>query len=303
MKNAIKPPRLKFGDTIGIIAPAIALKPEYIQNSVQKLVSLGFKVKLSDYLFSTSFGYSGSIEERTKDFNTMIADDDVRMILFGGGEVSNEILPFIDYKSIIEHPKILCSYSDSTTLLNAIQYMTGLITFYGASLRTFEDLTEYNWQSFKNRLMTEECRYIKAGEWKTIYPGVCEGVLAGGYLVNYAALQGLEFYKSMPDDSCILFLEDHERFNSPAAVSKWFSNLMQRGVFKRVSGVIFGHYSANDNPLIDQILYRVGEQYHIPVAKCEDFGHGINNSILPIGMKAKLDTQDRSFKFLENCVS
>lgn len=78
---------------------------------------------------------------------------------------------------------------------------------------------------------------------------------------------------------------------------------MQRGVFKRVSGVIFGHYSVNDNPLIDQILYRVGEQYHIPVAKCEDFGHGINNSILPIGIKAKLDTQDRSFKFLENCVS
>lgn len=198
MKNIIKPPRLKFGDTIGIIAPAIALKPEYIQNSVQKLISLGFKVKLSDYLFSTSSGYSGSIEERTKDFNTMIADNDVRMILFGGGEVSNEILPFIDYKSIIEHPKILCSYSDSTTLLNAIQYMTGIITFYGASLRTFEDLTEYNWQSFKNRLMTEECRYIKAGEWKTIYPGVCEGVLVGGYLVNYAALQGLKFYKSMP---------------------------------------------------------------------------------------------------------
>ena len=38
MKNVIKSPRLKFGDTIGIIAPAIALKPEYIKNSVRNLI-------------------------------------------------------------------------------------------------------------------------------------------------------------------------------------------------------------------------------------------------------------------------
>ena len=185
---------------------------------------------------------------------------------------------------------------------DTIHYMTGLVTFYGASLRTFEDLTEYNWQSFQNRLMTQECSYTKSGKWKTIYPGACEGVLVGGYLVNYAALQGLAFYKTMPDDPCILFLEDHERFNSPAAVSKWVSNLMHRGVFERVSGVIFGHYSVNENPVINQILYKVGEQYHIPVVKCEDFGHGMNNSILPIGIKARLDTEVNTFKFLESCV-
>lgn len=302
MKSVIRPARLKYGDTIGIIAPAIAVQPERIQNSVQKLISLGFKVKLSEHLFSTSVGYAGSIDERASDFNAMVSDENVKMVLFGGGEVSNEILPFIDYKALSVHPKILCSYSDSTTLLNAIHNMTGLVTFYGASLRTFENLTEYNWQSFKNRLMAGTEDYIKASEWKTIYPGTCQGILVGGYLVNYAALQGLDFYKTMPDDSCVLFLEDSEIFSSPAVVSKWVSNLVHRDVFRHVSGLIMGHYSVNENPILDQILFRIGQQYHIPVVKCEDFGHGINNAILPIGIKAKLDTQNNSFELLEKCV-
>lgn len=90
------------------------------------------------------------------DFNSMIADDDVRMLLFGGGEVCNEILPYVDYENIVKHPKIICSYSDGTTLLNAIHSKTGLITFYGASPRTYFDLSEYNWQSFEKRLMTTD---------------------------------------------------------------------------------------------------------------------------------------------------
>ncbi|MCH5314845.1 MAG: LD-carboxypeptidase [Eubacterium sp.] len=302
MADLIKPQRLQYGDTIGIIAPSIALKPEYIQNSIQTLNTSGFRVQLSKHIFSDAHGFSGSIEERAEDFNFMISDDKVKMILFGGGEVCNEILPYIDYSNIRRHPKIICSYSDSTTILNAINYMSGLVTFYGASVRTFEHITDYNRQAFENRLMTTSDEYIKSAQWKTIYSGKCKGVLVGGYLVNYAALYGLKYYPEMPYDSCILFIEDHERFSSPAAVSKWFANLEHRDVFKNVTGLIFGHYSENDSPLIDNILYRIGEKYNIPVVRCEDYGHGSNNSILPIGISAKLDTDSNTFILLESGV-
>lgn len=302
MADLIKPQRLQYGDTIGLIAPSIALKPEYIQNSIQTLNTSGFHVQLSKHIFSDAHGFSGSIEERAEDFNSMISDDKVKMILFGGGEVCNEILPYIDYSNIRRHPKIICSYSDSTTILNAINYMSGLVTFYGASVRTFEHITDYNRQAFENRLMTTSDEYIKSAQWKTIYSGKCEGVLVGGYLVNYASLYGLKYYPEMPYDSCILFIEDHERFSSPAAVSKWFANLEHRDVFKNVTGLIFGHYSENDSPLIDDILYRIGEKYNIPVVRCEDYGHGSNNSILPIGISAKLDTDSNTFILLESGV-
>lgn len=302
MLDLIKPQRLQFGDTIGIIAPSIAMKPEYIKKSVEQLSSLGFEIKLADNIFSNTNGYAGSIEERADDFNSMISDDSVKMILFGGGEVCNEILPYIDYENIRRNPKIICSYSDSTTLLNAINCKSGLVTFYAASVRTFENLTDYNWKSFEKRFMKDETEYVKSAPWKTIRAGKCEGVLAGGYLVNFAALYGLKYYPEIPYDSCILFIEDHEMFSTPAIVSKWFSNLEHRNVFKKANGLIFGHYSENDNSLINDILYRIGDKYNIPVVKCEDYGHGKNNSILPIGIPARLDTDKDSFELLESCV-
>ena len=303
MIDLIKPQRLQFGDTIGIIAPSIAMKPEYIQNSVEQLSALGFKIKLAENIFSNTNGYAGSIEERAEDFNSMISDDSVKMILFGGGEVCNEILPYIDYDNIRRHPKIICSYSDSTTLLNAINYKSSLVTFYGASARTFENISEYNRQSFEKRFMTAETQYVKSAPWKVICQGKCEGALVGGYLVNYAALYGLEYYPEIPYESCILFIEDHEMFSSPAVVSKWFSNLEHRNVFKKVKGLIFGHYTESDNQLINDILYRIGDKYDIPVVKCEDYGHGANNSIIPIGVPARLDTEKDSFELLESGVT
>lgn len=298
----IKPKKLQYGDTIGIISPSIAMKAEYIQSSVQNLRSLGFHIKLSNHIFSDSYGFAGSISERAKDFNAMISDNTVKMLLFGGGEVCNEILPYIDYNNVRHNPKIICSYSDSTTILNAINYMSGLVTFYGTSVRTFEHLSDYNRQAFENQLMNTKQSYLKASPWEIIYPGKCEGELVGGYLVNYAALYGLEYYRKSPYESCILFIEDHEKFSSPAVVSKWFANLEHRNAFENVKGFIWGHYSVNRNPIIDDILYRIGEKYCIPVVKCEDFGHGSNNSILPIGVKARLDTNTDTFELLESGV-
>ncbi|HBL84667.1 MAG: hypothetical protein A2Y17_11070 [Clostridiales bacterium GWF2_38_85] len=302
MSNIIKPDRLQKGDTIGIIAPSFALKPKYIQNSIMTLQQLGFQIKLSKHLFSDKNGYAGSVDERTDDFNTMIADNSVEMLLFGGGEVCNEILPYIDYENIKQHPKIICSYSDSTTILNAVHSKTGLITFYGASLRTFDNLTDYNRQSFEKRLMTTDTDYFNNSEWRTIHEGDCEGVLTGGYLVNYASLQGSTYFDLDKSKKYLLFIEDHEMFSSPAVVSKWFSNLEQRNVFKYVTGLVFGHYSKEEQPLIDEILHRLGERYRIPVVRCEDFGHGINNAIWPIGISATLDTASGKFEFTESGV-
>ena len=48
----IKPPRLRYGDTVGMIAPCLAMASDYVENAVKKLTSLGFRVKLSPHFFS-----------------------------------------------------------------------------------------------------------------------------------------------------------------------------------------------------------------------------------------------------------
>ncbi len=297
----IKPPSLRMGDTIGLISPCLGVSPDAVEVSVKNIQAYGFKVKAAKNMYSFSDGYAGTIAERAEDFNAMISDDEVKLILFGGGEVCNEILPYIDYENIKRHPKILCSYSDSTTILNAVNSLTGLVTFYGASIRTFGEMNMYNIDSAKKRVMDGSLDYIKSSPWKIIYHGECEGVLAGGYLANFAAMQGLEYYPEVPE-GCLLFIEDHIGFSTPAMVSKWFSNLEHRGVFKAAKGLIFGHYSTKEEPLIDNILFRLGSKYKIPVVRCEDFGHGVNNAVLPIGVTARLSTFEESFRFKESAV-
>lgn len=300
--NLIKPKKLLPGATVGILAPSLGVRPEDMEIPIRTLQSMGLQVRLSRHLYSMTDGYAGSVEERAQDWNDMIADDEVDMLLFGGGEVSNQLLPYIDYGNVRRHPKIICSYSDSTTLLNAIHCRSSLVTFYGASPRTVRALTDYNRQALRNALMRTDGTYTRSGPWKTICPGACEGVLVGGYLVNYAALYGLEYYPEAPDDECLLFIEDHERFSSPAVVSKWFATLEHRKVFQKAVGLIFGHYSEAASPEIDHILRRIGEKYRIPVVRCEDFGHGTSNAVLPIGVRARLDTATDTFALLESGV-
>ncbi len=299
----IRPQKLRTGDTIGIIAPSYKPKREALERAAEELRRAGYKVKYSEHLFSTAHTYAGSISERAADLNAMIADPEVKMIYFGGGEVGNELLPYIDYESIKKNPKILCSYSDSTTILNAINSMTGLVTFYGSSPRFFENgPSEYTLLNFENRLRSTSTEYVKNSTWRAITPGCAEGTLCGGYLWNFACLIGLEWYRDLPEGDIILFIEDHEKFSPPAMVAKFFATIEHRGGFDRVKGLIFGHYSAEPSPVIDDILRRIGERYGIPVVRTEDFGHGENGAILPISVRARLDTADMSFELLESGV-
>ena len=299
MSNLIKPKRLKPGDTIGIVAPCLAATPEKNEAGLEGLEQLGFLIKRAPNLYSDTNGYAGSVEERAADFNAMLADPDVDAIMFGGGEVSNELLPYIDYDLLRQNPKVVCSYSDATTLLNALQSMSGVVTFYGISPRSFANVSLYNWMNFEGRLIRPHLTHRKSSQWRMITPGYCEGTLIGGYLENYAALQGLPWYHIDHSEPHLLFIEDHEMFSPPAMVSKWFSNLEHRGVFESVTGLIFGHYSKKDVPEIDQILERIGKKYKIPVVHCEDFGHGTYQSVFPIGVRARMDAAGDDFAFLE----
>ena len=46
-------------------------------------------------------------------------------------------------------------------------------------------------------------------------------------------------------------------------------------------------------------LRRFGERYRVPVAYCDDFGHGDNHAVIPIGRTARLDTAGGGLTYIE----
>lgn len=289
---------LKPGDVIGLASPSHIAKPEKYAPIIQALEGMGYRVKTAQNLYAHSWGYSASDRERADDLHQLVLDDEVRMILFGGGDGGDEVAPRLDYDLIAAHPKIWLSYSDSTSILNSVHTLARLPVFYGQMPALFPDISDYNLDQFR-RFITQPLpdAHVPHSEWISLHSGVAHGRLVGGYLENFIFLSGVGRIRVEPDEKLVLFLEDHEKFYPMEHESTLLSRLEQSPIMRHVSGVLFGHYSAPVNESLLRRLKLLGDRLDIPVVYCDDFGHGENHAILPIGANCTLDADAQCLNY------
>lgn len=299
INKSIKAPALSKNGVIGICAPSHIAKPEIYEKIIANLKGMGFRVKEADNLYKNTYGYGATAEERASDFNQLIADPEVELVFFGGGDRSNELLPYIDFELIKKNPKRICTYSDGTTILNSVHAKTDLEVYYGQMPHAYKDEpTEYDVWQFMHHLVEDDVKEHRVNsDWEILTVGRGKGKLIGGYLWNIALMQDGPYFKIDEDEDFILFIEDHEKFSEIEHVSSVLAHLEQRGLMSHARGFLFGHYSETRYPELFALLKRIGEKYQIPVAYCDDFGHGVNHAILPIGRTAVLDTEKKTLTY------
>ena len=292
--------RLPRNGTIGIVCPSHVANMERYTPIISTLEQLGYKVKLGDNVTKNTYGYAASAEERAADINALIADDDVHMILFGGGETAVEVLPYIEFASILQHPKLISSYSDGTSILNAIHAQTGLITYYGMGVGEFSDLRYYNYLQFCSHFAEgyEAREFVSDSQWKVLRGGTCEGTLIGGYSSLIGLMLSNNYFTYDESKKYLLFLEDHESFSNVGAVCTYLSFIGQSMFMRNVSGLIFGHYAVHVPDDLLRFLERFGDKHNIPVVYTDDFGHGTRHAIFPIGMNARLHADKQELIFV-----
>lgn len=184
--SKIMPPKLKIGDTIGVVAPSSPIIGDNIEelNKAKGIVEKsGFKVKYSKNLFSNTNGYSATAKEKAEDINAMFADKEVKMIWCAkGGNNSNSTFEYLDYELIKKNPKIICGYSDITSLTNIITEKTGLITFSGTNFKTIAtDETDFSYKEALNRFVDGSLKFGPENEeYITIQDGTAKEELIGG---------------------------------------------------------------------------------------------------------------------------
>ena len=100
----------------------------------------------------------------------------------------------------------------------------------------------------------------------------------------------------------ILFIEELA-WESPAGmVSNYLYYLKQNGVFEKIKGLWIGNYE-NEISLEKIVLDTIGDEYDFPIIKSNNFGHVDRKTVIPIGVKARIDTnEERTIQLLENCV-
>lgn len=300
------PQKLKKGDTIGLIAPSSPVLQEDLQainNSIMLMETAGFNVKFAPNAISNKLGYSATAKQKAEDINNMFKNDEIKAIFcISGGFNSNATFDYLNYDTIKYHPKIICGFSDSTSLLNAIYAKTGLVTFHGPTFKSLTSWqTEYGYEEVMKRFVEGGLSLGKVeDEYITIKEGKAEGILVGGNLSLVNEMVCGKYSIHFTDK--ILFLEELFVETPPALVSNYFYNMKQNGVFDKIKGIWLGNYDGAVS--IEQILLDTLEgEYKFPIVKSNNFGHIDKKTVIPIGTMAKIDTSlENKIELMENCV-
>lgn len=327
----IYPEFIKKGDTIGITAPSAGSENEIdikkLNMAEEKLKDLGFTIEETENCRKdTGTGRSSSKEERAKQLNKLFIEEKTKAIIgLAGGEFLIEMLPYVDFKNILNNPKWLQGYSDITGLLFPITTMLDLATIYSNNFKTF---AMKNWhRSIKENLKILQGNLIKQYSYdlyediraeringdepynlteKVRWEGINEeenikmqGRMIGGCLDVILCLIGTKydntknFIEKYKKDGIIWFLDNCE-LSSESLVRAMFQ-LKEAGYFKYTKGIVFGRSG------IEKSCYNISfknaiksslEELNVPIIINADIGHKppqmtiINGAIARIELNA-----------------
>jgi len=296
--RVLKPPRLRKGEVIGVIAPASPMKPALLEAGVRYLEGLGYRVQLGKYIFAQHGYLAGTDAQRARDLHRMFRDRRVKAILCArGGYGTPRLLRLLDYDLIRRQPKIFVGYSDLTALQLAIFRYTGLITFSGPMVAAemghgIDPFTEENfWRALTSPLALGELVRSQGETYQTIRKGRAAGRLLGGCLSLIAPVAGTRFMPSTAGN--IFFVEDIGE-----VVYRWdryFVQLRELGIFDGLSGFLLGHTTDSVPPpgdltlTIDDLMNDFIKPLKIPALAGLDYGHGRVKHTLPIGARAEIE--------------
>jgi muramoyltetrapeptide carboxypeptidase len=296
----VKPPALRPGDTVGIIAPASNLKLDWLEAGCHALRDLGYNPVYSDSILSQDLYFAGTLERRIRELEDMFTRDDVRAVLCArGGYGCNYLLNQLSLDKIRAHPKIFAGYSDITSLLTWFTDAIGLVTFHGPMVtKDFsqpDGIDLPSWQAALTGLAGWDLCAGAASGIRPLVEGEAGGVLYGGCLSMLSASLGTPY--EIQTAGTILFIEDVA--TRPYQVDRMLMQLKLAGKFDGVQGILFGEMldcqqTQNQGYTLDEVILRVIGGLGVPVASGLRSGHvSRGNVTLPLGVRASFSVTSR----------
>jgi muramoyltetrapeptide carboxypeptidase len=125
----LRPRKLQPGDVIGIVSTSSPVTPDAVERMGRYFREKGYPVKVAPHALA-SFGFmAGTPQMRADDFNRMLHDPEVRMIVTSmGGAGAVHLVPLVDYPAIAADPKIVAGLSNPCVLMNAIGHTDDKLT-------------------------------------------------------------------------------------------------------------------------------------------------------------------------------
>lgn len=327
-----KPPRLKKGDIVGIIAPSDAVERKHVQNGVAVLESWGLQVKLGKHLYTQIGDFAaGTAEERRSDLTKMVSDPQIRAIWFAlGGYAATEVLPAFTKEiiaTIKQNPKWFIGYSDSCVILNALFSFKVIGGIHGPNLSSLPQWDADTKEWLKNILFTSQRLEINSDfNWEPHIYGKAQGRLLISNLEGLVILLGTKFDPLMHcNDDIILGIE--EWWVDKSTLQRQIDTILNHKKSNLIKGIILGRFVGVAEESYPEWGKRVTTERLIesrvrlqkpntPLVSLYEFGHVLEKNWLqerllkkrdrfisiPNGIYAELvvDSSSANLKFLES---
>jgi muramoyltetrapeptide carboxypeptidase len=308
-RQRTKPPCLRPGDTIGIVAPASNIKQADLEAGCAALERAGYRPFYFDSILEQDLYFAGSAERRARELEAMFARQEVRAIVCArGGYGSNYLLKTLDFKKIRKHPKIFVGYSDLTTLLTYFGDAGNLVVFHGPmAAKDWAHDGGVDLPSWQAAFSGDAAWNVSLNaEVEGLADGEAKGILYGGCLSIVVASLGTPH--EIKTAGTILFLEDVAA--KPFQIDRMLMQLKLGGHLRKVRGMVFGEMldcrqTANQEYTLQEVVMRVVGDLGIPVAYGVRSGHVTSGNItLPLGVRASLTVKKKhvALKILESAV-
>ena len=290
---------MKNKTTVGITACSDALdikRKEQVESLEAELIEMGCTIKKSPYLFANGTPFSTCAEEKGRILNDLFRDGSVRDIFdISGGDLANEVIPYIDIAAVSGSNARFWGYSDLTSIINAIYAKTGRASV----LYQVRNILEKNKEKLHNALIY--------GDDELFCPPVSfvngeemSGVLVGGNIRCFLKLAGTEYFPDVTGKIVIL----ESLGGGEARICSMLTQLEMLGVFEKASGVLLGTFTelfknVGNSAAIELISDRIMKTSPgIPIAFTELIGHGKDSFAVLIGKYAVVNRENGKVSYL-----
>ena len=253
----------------------------------QTLAAQGLNVQTSRFLYQDNDGKHPDARDRAEELMRFYRNDGITDIFdISGGDIANEVLPFLDYTLIAKSNKRFWGYSDLTVIHNAIYSKTGKCGILYQIRNTQLDATGEQLQMLlahlgKNadELFRFDCEFVQGEQM--------DGVIIGGNIRCFLKLAGTPYFPDLTGK--ILFLE--ARSGGIPQLTAYLSQLNQMGAFEKVAGILLGTFTQMEevdaNPTVVELIKRFAGA-ETPIAKTNEIGHSVNSKALAVGKYLEL---------------
>lgn len=276
---------LKMGDDVALVACSNGM-PETFRHDMLRLMDVLTKLGLcpvySDYIYEKAGCFSGSAKQRAESLMDFYRDDSIKAIFdISGGDMANEILPYLDFEVIKKANKPFFGYSDLTTIINAVYTKTK----QASMLYQLRNML-YDYAAMQTLMFADTMLYggdmLTDFSYDFLQGNEMRGVVIGGNIRCFLKLAGTEFF---PDaEGKILLLEAYGG-GVPQMVT-YLSQLKQLGVFDKISGILLGTFTKMETegyrPSVEKLI-RGYVSADMPIAKTLEIGHGVDAKGIWIG--------------------